>query len=343
MKSKRNDALAAFAFLATVLVVMCHADDVLLFIDASRTSPLVRFLGGTFSDANVYNFFCLSGYFLGRHAGESRWWRAALVKRVSTLLVPYVLWNVVYFVKNALSGNPHPSGLPGLDAVFGILPGSTPECFPMWYVKTLYCFVLASPLFAWPLLKCRTFAARAVLMGAVVAAYAGLRVLGFDGIGKEGAWGMGGFDLLGFVFFCGGLWLSREKIEDVGFATARPLLRWGVAVGALGVWLGTAVCADGHPMLHELNVLVSSVCLFLIACSVRKVPAVLVRNAFFVYGLHMLVLNGLGSRLPDALLDHSVVAYVLLLAAATGLSAVCGEMTRRVLPTLYAPLVGGRV
>ena len=94
MESKnKSDILATFTFLATFLVVMCHADDVLAF-----RPTVAAILGGTFSDANVYNFFWLSGFFLGRHQNEQGWWRSALVKRVSTLIVPYVLWNAAYFV-----------------------------------------------------------------------------------------------------------------------------------------------------------------------------------------------------------------------------------------------------
>lgn len=292
MQKTKSDILSAFAFLATLLVVICHADDVLSF-----RPTFAAILGGTFSDANVYNFFWLSGFFLGRHLDESGWWRSAVVKRISTLVVPYALWSVLYFVMyDVLKGIPHKTGLRGVNQLFGITLGAAPQCFPMWYIKTLCLFVLASPLFVWPLMRWRSRFARAALLLAALGAYVAARVFCPSGTVLK-FWSLGGFTLLGFLFFCGGLWLSQVRIRESWreAVLSRP---WQVGLAAFAVWTLSAVWTHFHrAAFNEANILVSSVCLFLVACSVRKVPAVCTRNMFFVYGSHMALLGFFGRHL----------------------------------------------
>ena len=335
----KSDILATFTFLATFLVVMCHADDVLAF-----RPTVAAILGGTFSDANVYNFFWLSGFFLGRHLNETGWWRSAIVKRISTLVVPYVLWSVAYFVVyDILKGIPHATGLRGVNQLLGITLGATPQCFPMWYIKTLCLFVIAAPLFAWPLVKCRSRTSRVLLLLVPIAAYAGAKVFHCPNTPLR-IWSFGGFRLLGFVFFCGGLWLSQVKIKESWreAVLSRPRL---LAVATFGVWTLSAVWTHYHrAFFYEVNILVSSVCLFLIACSIRKIPAVFTRNAFFIYGSHIALLGFFGRHLlgGGGISDQNLLFFVLTVVV-TALGIAGGEILRRLVPTLYAPLVGGRV
>lgn len=287
MGDKHNDVLATFTFLATFLVVTCHADD------AMYGHPLaISILGGSFSDANVYNFFCLSGYFLGRHLEERHWWRSAILKRISTLLVPYCLWNVIYLAIHVVSGLPHATGWKGFDQLFGVMLGSTPECFVMWYVKTLCLFVIVSPLFVWILMKCRAFSSRIALMIGCTAVYALLKMFGISDMNYN-ALGNGGFKLLGFLFFCGGLWLSRVNLKRSWTASidAHPK---SIALAVFFVWTVSAVWTHFHPLCYEVNILLSSVCLFVIACAIKRLPDVLTRNAFFIYGSHMVMQRYLG-------------------------------------------------
>lgn len=42
-------------------------------------------------------FFVSSGFFLMGRSYEREWWKSAIVKRIQTLLIPYVLINIIYF------------------------------------------------------------------------------------------------------------------------------------------------------------------------------------------------------------------------------------------------------
>lgn len=46
--------------------------------------------------AAVPFFFVCSGFFLGRHCDEEGWWSRGCLKRVRSLLVPYLIWSAVF-------------------------------------------------------------------------------------------------------------------------------------------------------------------------------------------------------------------------------------------------------
>ena len=49
-------------------------------------------------------FFVAAGFFLAGHVGEDGWWKAAVMKRMRTLIVPLLLWNfIMYAVTNAMA------------------------------------------------------------------------------------------------------------------------------------------------------------------------------------------------------------------------------------------------
>lgn len=338
MSNKHSDILATFTFLATFLVVMSHADDAIC-----GQSLVISILGGSFSNAHVYNFFWLSGYFLGRHLEEHHWWQSAIVKRISTLVVPYCLWCMIFLVIHVVSGLPHATGWKGFDQLFGVMLGSEPECGVMWYIKTLCLFILVSPLFVWLLKKCRSLPSRIALMLGCIGVYVVLKVLGISDANYK-VLANGGFRLLGFLFFCGGLWLSRLDLKRSWREpiNAHPKL---IAFSALFVWTMSAVWAHFHPLCYEVNIFVSSVCLFVIACAVKRLPAVLTRNAFFIYGSHMVMQRYLGLHAFPNWGNGAfpIFMYVGLTIGVTALAIGISEITRRVVPSFYAPLVGGRI
>lgn len=141
-----SSQLSTVTFIATVLVVMCHCDDVM-----ASNGGIVRYLGGVFTDANVVNFFFLSGFFVARHFGEDGWWKKAIVSRLCSLGVPYVAWCVVYLgfysLIWCLGCYQPPEGMFCFRSVFGVGFLTPPIDFALWYLKTLFYFIIVSPLF----------------------------------------------------------------------------------------------------------------------------------------------------------------------------------------------------
>ena len=119
-------------------------------------------------------FFIISGYLFFRSGFMIRTYTDKLRRRVRTLLVPYILWNLLYLIRTAFRDIPAFSGLShdtaqanwSLSAVLACfwdnsrgvfpVPASSyiyPQDFPLWYVRDLMLVVVLAPVFYWMLKK----------------------------------------------------------------------------------------------------------------------------------------------------------------------------------------------
>ena len=110
-----------------------------------------RFISDGLGRAAVPFFFVVSGFFLARHINENGWWRKAVQGRVRTLLVPHLIWNLLWLLMpialavsaNLWHGRSALSSItvPAWGGMFDL-----PPLGPTWYIQTLFLFVLVSPL-----------------------------------------------------------------------------------------------------------------------------------------------------------------------------------------------------
>ncbi len=100
-------------------------------------------------------FFLCSGYFLAGHMTENCWWRHECLKRIRTLLVPYLSWGllyamlpfVIFFLANLFHGRfAFMQANFNFVDTFGIYPFKLPCNTPLWYIRALLFFVLISPV-----------------------------------------------------------------------------------------------------------------------------------------------------------------------------------------------------
>ena len=134
----------------SMLVVLLHIGPRVEI--GSSTWFVDRFFNDGLGRAAVPFFFVASGFFLARHVGEEGWWIRSVRKRVRTLIVPYLFWNLLWLLMlatvavsaNVWHGRSAFSGLtmPILDGPF-----SLPPLVPTWYLRALFLFVVLSPLF----------------------------------------------------------------------------------------------------------------------------------------------------------------------------------------------------
>ena len=89
-------------------------------------------------------FFITSGFFLGRHVGEENWYQNALKKRLVSLLIPYLIFNAIYWGVTHLDVN---TWAPR-NVVYGLWgdPCGYPSLGPTWYIRSLIVYVLITPL-----------------------------------------------------------------------------------------------------------------------------------------------------------------------------------------------------
>lgn len=124
-----NKRVQALSFAWMLGIVLFHAG-------SGECSSFYNNLINDFRVGGVSYFYVVSGYFLmKRFEGDVYlWWKFEVLKRARTLLVPYLIWCSF--------------GIQGFDLLrqYGLTSLGPLANPPLWYVKFLFLFCLASPI-----------------------------------------------------------------------------------------------------------------------------------------------------------------------------------------------------
>lgn len=325
--SAKSEKLSTFGFIASIIVVMSHAD---LFV----TGCGVAWVGNYFVAGHVYNFFLLSGFLIAKHLDDVGWYGNELRKRLKTLCIPYFIWGFLYWAFKAVSMQKSDFSI---DQVFGISFGLPPYNVSLWYLKCLLAFILVLPLFSWATRRFRTVAGVSTLLlilhAAVLAYWPELRVkLHY------------GFNIDGFCLFLAGASLRRNihRVRNIADKVCTP---WWSAL-AMGVWIGVSllmyVCQKSlHPFLWHGFILVCVASLVVVCRGLHLAfPRTITSTSFFVVAFHLIVLRTIAyaeTGWLDGLLGYAAVVIVTV-----GVSVVTALTFRKVMPKFYSLLMGGR-
>jgi len=341
----KNHRIANLGFVAALLVVVIHLENAPQDV-GSLAWAVHYFLRYILAVAAVPYFFLVSGYFLANRADEPGWWGKAVVKRLRTLGVPYLVWCLVPIVLFTLCWPGYESGgecwrvLPKASAIraaFGLNIFTAPEANrPLWYVRALMLLVLASPLLVWLVRKGRHWTLLALL-----ALYWSVNTwsLGAPAWWVSVRWRLVwifGFSLEGLFYFCVGIFLALNPIRLGG----RALLALGLA--GLGVGLGgmvlemAGVYAYGYPILVSIPLLM--MLLWRLTPSAQW-PAALVGSSFAVYVVHPIVIRALNAA---NLLSATPWRFVLELLVAAPVAFFVTLALHRLLPRTASVVFGGR-
>lgn len=114
---------------------------------------LIRFFSIVLTDAAVPAFFVMSGYLFFMktkpNSTEKYDWGGHLQKmkrKCLTLLVPYLLWNLVAFIVEPSHFSKSPMEI--ITGFYGV-DGHGPWDGPLWFMRDLFLMMLIAPLFEW--------------------------------------------------------------------------------------------------------------------------------------------------------------------------------------------------
>ncbi len=158
--SALSNKISWLSFLGACIIVLHHIPRSFIEGDALYHS-VMQF--HPFCLVGVPLFFILSGFLFVGGANENGWWKAAMKKRVKSLLIPYVTINLMYlpfvYLYHNLGGSAFHSDMPYTMSFVTILSSlglwlpNNPACNPLWFVRFLLILMLIAPLFLYVIRK----------------------------------------------------------------------------------------------------------------------------------------------------------------------------------------------
>ena len=302
--------------------------------------------------------FIISGYLYALQYAPP--YKAAIRKRVRTLLVPYLLWSaggllLTYLFELSAYGRDlmqqtHLMQF-GADRVlvhdyrwYELLLRwlLLPVPYQLWFVRVLFIYNLAYPALCWCVLK-------APIIFFTLAALLWLANAGTPLVESEG-----------LLFFSLGIWMQKRNFN---IATPNKWLRplpWAtvfITVAAIKTWLafnGPALIGNTvYPVLqimYKLTVISGLVtawygCDALVRrCMANRTFVWLSAFSFIIYAAHAPIIAyaiNMAFPLVQNVPNYRLLTYLLLPLTILGLCVLLGAILRSLTPKLYAVLTGG--
>ena len=325
---KQNEKLLLTSFIFTIFVVWLHAGE-----------PLLSYVPGQVA---VPGFFMLSGYLFmkgipsGDAAAEKEAVRGKLKRRVNTLVIPYLLWNAIYFVIYLVTGRAQIGEI--FEAVFLY------RCNPVfWYMFQLILITVLAPVIYYIMKKGR--AAALILLAAIFTLAVLYAKLPFHYCNEDALfyYCLGGYLMLRGTYGDGGT-LHDALPPARGFiisaaATAAFLLVRGVLPAEL-----RNISEVGYRAAGALAVY------FLVELVYEKKGGIEVRPwmkvNFFVYATHYMIIRIIWALETAAGLNGNqtanVITYLVMPAICIGTAYGLSVIMKKYVPKVYSVLTGGR-
>ncbi len=298
-------------------------------------------------------FFLISGFlfFYRTESFTAQVYGLKLKKRVRSLLLPYLLWNLLFLsiallsrlampdvVSNTVDYTPSHCLLSFWDTSL-YTPnaandaGHYPINFPLWFIRDLMVMVLISPLLCFLLTKAH----------AIVPLVLGI-LWGFN-------WGLpvAGFSPAALFFFSTGACISLHKKNLISLT--RPLFPWAAILFILTSCILLYI-NDIASTLHLRRLCILAGIVTIVPLTARMIEhgawrssSLLATGSFFLYASHSMVLRIINKIWPKLIPSPNdwdmVLLYLLCTATTVALTMLAYALLRNFLPIKPAWLTGG--
>lgn len=348
-----SNKIANMGFVCALLVVYIHVEGHPENI-GSIPWMIWYFMRYVFASIAVPFFFVVSGYFIGKKSQDEDWWRGAMLKRLKTLFIPFVIWcSIMLAIQRVLlptvarlahvSLHVDPLTLDVLLARFGLDLFDTPAIQPYWYVRALLIFVAVSPILVFAVRKFgfRIIALLIVFYLMVDPGYAGKSSDFWLGAHWRRFWRFG-FSAEGLLYFTCGILLS-----SCPFGVSR---RKSLLIGSVGIALGCVRCAllthgfDDYGYLVQVSIPFIMIGMWGLMSSVAW-PKWMTGNSFPIYSVHMifmLVIALIFRHVKVPFEKCSLLAVLIVWGVAVAGSLLVSVIFKKSCPQTAHAFFGGR-
>lgn len=284
------------------------------FFDGVYEASVITVFRILFSVAVPF-FFLISGFyfFKGLNEWDTSLWKAKIKKRTGSLLIPYIIWNIIALIGYPLTrlagcwvkGAPFPDILAQLNergwlrlfwnrSLYGevnegttnllgwIVDTGAPMNAPTWFLRDLMVVILFTPLIWWLIRH----------LGKGFILITGLLYL-------VDIWiPVSGFSSSAFLLFSIGAWLSLTGKDLVWLSQKKPLLQASIALTLMFV---AAITLGRYQWIYNVSsrlfIIFAIPVLFHLTSEMpirkglKKITADMSRSSFFVYVVHMVLIT----------------------------------------------------
>lgn len=325
------------------------------FPEIGWCSFIVHWISDVVTKSCVPLFFLISGYLFFKGVGEdflSVKYPDKLKKRIRTLLIPYLIWNLLYFVYNAAFKGLNLTPLSVAGAFFvrpDLLPASYyPAYTPLWFIRELMLLMLLSPLVYYIFVRLPKYCGHLVLFTLFVC-------------GLFSLWPLADpcypfLSIHGWLFFCAGAWFVIEKKNIFGPISENSLILIGggyLIISLLDAYLITEYGNDKTRVIHQLSINIGVIMMIVVANRIAarhewltKVFVSLSSAVFLIYAMHgllQLVIFHVIVKIHEPSSHYDLLfIYFFKTFALIALIWVVDKILSRFLPQLHFLLTGGR-
>lgn len=290
-------------------------------------------LSGICGKLSVPIFLLISGYLFfreGSYVLTKELWISKLKKRISSLLVPYLLWNfigyIIYAIKVGFSFEDFFHSFWVID-----IPGrsgSSPIDGPLWYVRNLMIMVVISPIIAYMIKFTKWYL---ILIMTI------LWIIQIPPFNK----GIG----IAFYFFSLGGYLRvfDYHVENLQRYAKYLILAYSIYVIYAFLMQSNSTCWD-----FQVGLILGICAIFSLTMHFikygngnSKFVQILSETSFFIYCLHDLLLQFLKPFFSD-ILGTGDFAYISLILVDIALCLGFFYVLKRISPKVTSLLMGGR-
>lgn len=348
-------------FILSILVVMIHGYNIDLFMSAGMgvgfslaVDRLESLVSAAIPTVAVPGFFMVSAYLFYRDAD---WQKipGKMVRRVGSVLVPYIAWNTLYYAAFSFAGQfPSLWGIIGREQVAFTMEGWADAILNftynpiLWYLKQLIILIAIAPLIYAVMSKLWLGGAAIAVMLFVISRGIITPILNLDALlyYSMGAYlAMHGQKL---VERGGGKEGADRQIR--GYGHGGGMRKWQKVAGAL-TGLFICICLYRGSIRYASVLMTVLYGLFSPMVIWWTLPAALpaakpyMKMGLFLYSFHFVPVRGI-NKVGSLLLPHNAVSalilYLTLPVAVVAVTWMLAVFLKKRIPPLWKLLSGGR-